>query len=81
MWRFLTLANSIFARCDDSSGTVIGIFHDACSALGEIAKAAKLDPVKLADQAFQALTENDYGQYDDLISILTPALGRRDWST
>jgi len=77
MWRFLTLANSIFARCDDSSGTVIGIFHDACSALGEIAKAAKLDPVKLADQAFQALTENDYGQYDHLIGILTPTLGEK----
>jgi len=77
MWRFLTLANFIFTRCDDSSGTVMGIFHDARSALGEIAKAAKLDPVKLADQAFQALTENDYGQYDHLISILTPTLGEK----
>ena len=30
----------------------------------------------LADQTFQALTENDCGQYDDLISVLTPALGQ-----
>ena len=32
MWRFLALANSIFERCDDSSGTVIGLFHSACIA-------------------------------------------------
>jgi len=29
LWRFLALGNSVFARCDDSSGTVIGIFHNA----------------------------------------------------
>ena len=26
MWRFSAMANSVFERCDDSSGTVIGIF-------------------------------------------------------
>jgi hypothetical protein len=76
MWRFLALATPIFERCDDSSGTVIGIFHAAGSDLGEIAKAAKIDPEKLANQAFQAMMDNDYGQYDDLISALTPALGQ-----
>ena len=77
MWRFMALANSIFARCDDSSGMVIGIFHAAGADLGEIARAAKADPYKLADQTFEALTQNDYGQYDDLISALTPALGQQ----
>ena len=43
MWRFLELANSVFERCDDSSGTVIAIFHAACSDLGDIAQAAKID--------------------------------------
>jgi hypothetical protein len=76
MWRFMALANSVFARCDDSSGTVIGIFHAAAADLGEIARAAKADPYKLADRAFEALTQNDYGQYDDLIGALTPALGQ-----
>ena len=42
----------------------------------KITCTAKADPHKLADQAFEALTQNDYGQYDDLISVLTPALGR-----
>jgi hypothetical protein len=76
LWRFLALGNSIFERCDDSSGTVIGIFHHACEDLGEIAKTAKTDPKQLAHHAFRALTENDYGQYDRLITVLAPALGR-----
>ncbi len=76
MWRFMALASSIFERCDDSSGTVIGFFHSACEDLGEIATAANADPVNLADRAFQALNENDYGQFDYLISVLTPALGQ-----
>ncbi|MEJ2377445.1 MAG: hypothetical protein P8Y71_19290 [Pseudolabrys sp.] len=76
MWRFLALANSIFERCDDSSGTVVNVFHSAAGDLGEIAKAAKADPYKLAEETYQALIKNDYGQYDNLISVLTPALGR-----
>ncbi len=75
IWRFMALANSVFGRCDDSSGTVIGIFHAACRDLGEIAQAVKLAPKVLAERAFNALSENDYGQYDDLIGALSPALG------
>jgi hypothetical protein len=75
MWRFLDLANSVFARCDDSSGTVIGIFHNAVADLGRVAQATKPDPTQLADQVFGALTRNDYGQFDGLIQALQPALG------
>ena len=76
MWRFLDLAKSVFERCDDSSGAVSGIFHTACSDLGDIAQGAKIDPRDLADHAFQALIKNDYGQFDGLIEVLTPALGQ-----
>lgn len=76
MWRFLDLAQSVFDRCDDSNGTVSGIFHLACSDLGGIAHAAKITPRDLADHAFQALIKNDYGQFDGLIEVLTPALGQ-----
>ena len=75
IWRFMALANSVFGRCDDSSGTVIGIFHAACRDLGEIAQVVKLAPEVLAERVFNALNENDYGQYDDLIGALSPALG------
>jgi hypothetical protein len=77
MWRFMELANSVFERCADSSGTVIGIFHAACSDLGEFASAVNPDAKALAERVFDALNENDYGQYDDLIEVLAPMLGHQ----
>ena len=74
-WRFMQVATPLFERCDDSSGIVIGVFHDACALLGEIALAAGTPPEALADAAVEALRDNGYGQYDGLIAILTPALG------
>ena len=74
-WRFMQIATPLFERCDDSSGIVIGVFHDACALLGKIALAAGTPPEALADAALEALRDNGYGQYDGLIAILTPALG------
>ena len=75
MWSFMGLASSVFARCDDSSGTVIGIFREGVSDLGRLAEAAKGDARELADRTFQALLDNDYGQFDHLIAALHSALG------
>ena len=41
-WRFMQVATPLLERCDDSSGIVIGVFHDACALLGEIALAPHL---------------------------------------
>jgi uncharacterized protein DUF6880 len=75
LWRFMALANSIFNRCDDSSGSVIMVFQAACRDLGDIAIAANSASNVLAEQACRALIENEYGQYDGLIEVLAPALG------
>jgi hypothetical protein len=75
MWRFMELADSVFDRCDDSSGTVIEVFHVACADLADLAAAARPDPDALADQVLVAIQDNGYGQYDDLIALLAPALG------
>ena len=75
IWRFVALANSVFERCDDGSGRVVGIFHAAVDDLGEIAVAAKPEPEALANQVFDALIDNGYGQYDYLIRSIAPALG------
>jgi hypothetical protein len=77
MWRFLDLAEPVFGRCDDSSGTVIEVFHTASRDLGDIARAVVPDPEALADRAFTALNDNGYGQHDGLIESLAPALGNR----
>jgi hypothetical protein len=76
MWRFLGLAGSIYERCDDSNGSIGKMFYSARDDLGEIAKVAQQDPNTLADRVFEALRENDYGQYDRLIPLLPRFLGR-----
>ena len=76
LWRFMALVPSIFERCDDGSGTVIGIFHEACSDIGDVALDARSNPATLADQAFEALIANNYGQFDELVAVLAPALGQ-----
>ncbi len=75
MWRFLELASPVFARCDDSSGTVANVFHTAVADLGAIAASARPDPKQLGEQVFGSLLQNDYGQFDGLIRALQPALG------
>ena len=54
---------------------MIGEFRAACRDLAEIAATARPDPRALADRAFTAITANDYGEYDELITLLAPALG------
>ncbi len=75
MWRFMALAGSVFERCDDSSGAAMAVFRAACADLGMVAGFAKSSPGELAGQVCRALQENDYGQYDELISVMAPVLG------
>ncbi len=75
MWRFLELADRVFARCDDRTGTVMAVFEAGVADLAKLAAAAKADPVALAERACRALRDNGYGQYDGLIVALAPVLG------
>lgn len=74
MWRFLQLAETVYARSDDSDGVIGDIFRDACRDLGSRAQAVKPDPVALSDRVFAALNANGYGQFDGLIEALGPSL-------
>ena len=76
LWRFMALAPAVFERCDDSNGTVTGVFREGCRSIGDVAVKAKADPTALADQAFAALIADDYGQFDELVRVLAPALGQ-----
>lgn len=75
LWQFLGLAQSVYERCDDSNGRIGDVFYFARTQLGPIAEAADVVPVKLADRVYDALNDNDYGQYDGLIPALAGALG------
>jgi hypothetical protein len=75
MWRLMELAEPVINRVDDSNGSVGDVFQSACEDLGAIAAKARLDPVGLADQVFTALSANDYGVFDGLVTAMIPALG------
>ncbi|MHC2217831.1 DUF6880 family protein [Rhizobium leguminosarum] len=76
IWQFLTLANSIFERSNESSGSVIQSFHQACEDAAAIAASAKIDSNVLAEKVFKAVQDDGYGQYDNLIAAMAPALGK-----
>ena len=76
MWQLTELANPTLERCEDYEGKIIAVFRAAVADLGRIAGAAGADPLRLADRAFEAATGNRFGQYDDLIAVLAPALGQ-----
>lgn len=75
VWQFLALAESIFARSDDGSGTLIQCFHQACNDASVLAKRANVDHSLLAEKVFKAVQDNGYGQFDSLITAMAPALG------
>lgn len=75
LWRFLELADPVLGRCDDGSGEVIAVFHEAVQDIGAVAQNAKLDPEGFADKVLYAVKANGYGQYDGIIEILADALG------
>ncbi len=76
IWQFLALANSIFERSSDSSSSVIESFHQACEDAAAIAASAKIGSNVLADKVFKAVQDDGYGQYDNLITAMAPALGK-----
>ncbi|MBA8878301.1 DUF6880 family protein [Phyllobacterium myrsinacearum] len=77
MWRFMDLASSVLARTADTNGTLLTVFRLACTDLGTIAIKTNPDQAALADRAFSALHNNEYGQYEGLIPALSQALQRQ----
>jgi hypothetical protein len=75
IWQFLALADSIFERSNDGSGSLIESFHQACANAGVIAQRAGMSDHILAEKIFAAVKDNGYGQYDLLITEMVPALG------
>jgi hypothetical protein len=76
IWQFLAIADSIFERSDDGSGSLIESFHQGCIDAGVIAKSAYVNAAVLASKVFAAVQSNGYGQYDGLITAMVPALGQ-----
>jgi hypothetical protein len=77
IWQFLAIADPLFVRSDDGSGSLIQSFHHAGTDAGSIAEAAKIDADVLGEKVFKAFQDNGYGQFDRLITAMAPALGNK----
>ncbi len=75
LWRMLEMAPSIYERCDDSNGAIGSVIEAARDDLGAVAAQAGQPVGALADRVFAAVCANDYGQFDELISLTAQALG------
>ncbi|NKK62413.1 hypothetical protein GFL88_02475 [Rhizobium leguminosarum bv. viciae] len=76
IWQFLALANPIFERSSDNSDSLVQSFHQACEDAAAIAASAKINSNVLAEKVFKAVQDDGYGQYDNLIAAMAPALGK-----
>ncbi|WP_150288239.1 DUF6880 family protein [Rhabdaerophilum calidifontis] len=74
LWQFMSLAASVYARCDDSNGTVGNVFALALEDLARAVAAEKPAAAALADKVFAGVVANDYGQFDDLIPMMAEPL-------
>jgi len=75
LWSLLQLAPDIHARTDDSNGTIGGVMDAAMDAIRTLAPGLDRDAEPLADQVFEALQDNGYGEFDGVIPALSEALG------
>jgi hypothetical protein len=76
LWELIELHPSILELVDDSSGYAGDVFTRACYDLGPLAERVSIDSEALAAFVFQKITNNSYGIYDGLITILNAGLGR-----
>ena len=75
LWSLLQIAPDIHARTDDSNGTIGEVMNAAMDAIQTLAPRLDRDPELLADQVFDALQDNGYGEFDGLIFAMSEALG------
>lgn len=77
MQLFLSLAESIYARADDSGGYLSGVFRQGGEDLGVLwVREGTQKPEKLAETVLALIEADGYGTYDELLGAVSPALGR-----
>ncbi|RJE81092.1 DUF6880 family protein [Paracoccus sp. JM45] len=75
LWSLLQLAPDIHARTDDSNGTIGDVMDAVMNAIQALAPRLDRNAEQLADQVFEALQDNGYGEFDGAIPALSQALG------
>jgi hypothetical protein len=73
---FLSLAESVYERADDSSGSLGDVFRQGGEDLGALwVRAGDQDPASLAAEILSLIEADGYGVFDGLPEAASPALG------
>jgi hypothetical protein len=75
LWQFIELAPSLYERVDDRRGDIGEVFRSAILHFTDIAPCTDIDAETLADRVWRTVSDNGYGEWDGIISILAPTLG------
>ena len=75
LWQFIELAPSLYERADDRRGDIGEVFRSAILHFADIAPSTDFDAETLADRVWRVVSDNGYGEWDGIISILAPTLG------
>ncbi|MDG1084867.1 MAG: hypothetical protein P8J02_07760 [Yoonia sp.] len=75
LWQFIEIAPPIYGRVDDSKGDVASVFDAARTHFTDIAPRAVIDPTALVDRIWTVIRDNEYGEWDGIITQLAPVLG------
>jgi hypothetical protein len=74
---FLSLAESVYDRADDSNGSLGDVFRQGGEDLGDLwVRAGVLDPAALAAEILSLIEADGYGVFDGLPEAASPALGK-----
>ena len=76
LWQFIELAPSIYARADDRRGDIITVFHGALQHFEDIGPRAQINRSALAERVWLVVSENIYGEWNDIIGLLAETLGK-----
>ena len=81
--RFLSTANLVFGRIDDSSGRLQDVYHEAAAALPDlIGRLKEVDKASIPDRLFALAVSDDYGFFSTIMPELVarlPAHGVDRW--
>ena len=75
LWQFIEIAPSLYERADDRRGDIGEVFRSAILHFADIAPCTNVDAETLADRVWRIVSDNRYGEWDGIISILAPTLG------
>ena len=75
LWQFIEIAPSLYERTDYRRGDIGEVFRSAILHFSDIAPCTNIDAETLADNVWRIVSDNKYGEWDGIISILAPTLG------